>query len=787
MFELKVFQSESAKTMAARYVFFDNDPERPRKGTKPRPFFQALSALTGAGKTPILAQAVVLMRAYFGTEPIVLWMSKAKSVVAQTYANFSGGKYSEIIEGFQVINIQELTPQLLMDGTTPLLVMTTTGLFNNKEQSEGALNIYKKDNDLFGDQSPWERLIERKYDGKRRPLLIVYDEGHNLSDQQTELLAELEPDAYLLASATLRLPSYFQKSVIQHIKIWVDEYIDPKPFATLKAIDENNNPVAERFITTEVRSDEVVEAQLVKKAIQFEGSTATMERSVDDLIHRLQILEAEINARGLGFKPKAIYVCKTNIADDGEKDDASKPFEQRKAPPIRIWRYLVEEKGVSPKDIAIYANLTFVERNKPDAVNLFSKGENDFDDFRSGDYQHIIFNLSLQEGWDDPACYLAYIDKSMGSAIQVEQVIGRVLRQYGATHYENPLLNSAHFFLRVDDQNVFTKTIQKVKDKLQAEGAPIEITHTFGGAGSGAEDLKPKDEINIELHHIFVDSEAARERIDEIIEEFPNFTEDDTNTMGEARTTTQVLNLEELGNDIKATEWKTGGHTNPVRLRWLINTAIKSHSSRVLSVVDLKDAKFDVRVQVQSKADRLTEKFAREIVEAFYQKSDLVYESDRPFQFGILRIPKNAPAFSHGLYERYTGFNKFELAFAQVLDNVGEVWHRNPSSGGFYIPLLSEGDTQSFYPDFIVWKKGTIFCLDTKGGHILAEAVARKLFDIKEDGKTKVQVRFISEGKQNVLMGKAVKGGYTVWKMRTGAPTPIHVNSLDKAVTECLR
>jgi hypothetical protein len=181
LLELKVFQSDTAKTMADRYAFFANHPERPRRGNKPRPFFQALSALTGAGKTPILAQAVALMRAHFGTEPIVLWMSKAKSVVAQTYTNFSSGKYSEIIEGFRVSNIQGLTPQLIEDGDTPLLLMTTTGLFNNKDQSEGALNIYKKDNDRFGNQSPWERMIERKHDDKRRPLLIVYDEGHNLS------------------------------------------------------------------------------------------------------------------------------------------------------------------------------------------------------------------------------------------------------------------------------------------------------------------------------------------------------------------------------------------------------------------------------------------------------------------------------------------------------------------------------------------------------------------------------------------------------------------------------
>jgi type III restriction enzyme len=787
LLELKVFQSDSAKTIADRYVFFANHPDRPRKGTKPRPFFQALSAITGAGKTPILAQAVALIRGHFGTEPIVLWMSKAKSVVAQTYTNFYSGKYSEIVEDFRVINVQGLSPELISDGSTPLLLMTTTGLFNNKNQSEGALNIYKKDNDQFGGQSPWDRLIERKHDGKRRPLLIVYDEGHNLSEQQTELLAELEPDAYLLASATLKLPSNFQKSVIQPIRLWVEEVENSDPFITLKSTDEDGKPEAERFITTVVSSDKVVEAQLVKKAIQFDGSTAPMERSLDDLIKRMQVINTEIAERGLNFKPKAIYVCKTNIADDGEKDDASKPFEHRKAPPIRIWRYLVEEKGMPPKNIAIYANLTFVEGNKPDEVNLFSKGENDFDDFTNGDYQHIIFNLSLQEGWDDPACYLAYIDKSMGSSIQVEQIIGRVLRQYGATHYENPLLNSAHFFLRVDSQSVFTDAIQKVKAKLLSEGAPIEITHNFGGAGGGADDLQPRDDISVELHHIFVDSESARERIAKIVDEFPSFSEGDANTIGEAHSATQVVNLEELGKDSGAVEWKIEGHTNPVRLRWLTNIAIKSHSSRALAVVDLNEAKFDVRVQVGSKADKLSEKLAKEIVEAFYQNSDLVYESVKPFKFGTLRVPKTAPAFTNGIYKRYTGFNKFELAFAKALDGAGQPWHRNPSSGGFYIPLLSEGDTSSFYPDFIVWRKSNIFCLDTKGGHLLSDAVARKLFDIKEDGKTKVQVRFISEGKQSELRGKAIKGGYTVWKMKTGAPTPIYFETLEKAIIECLR
>lgn len=789
MFDLKVFQSESAALMAARYAYFANHPERPWKGRKaPRPFFQALSALTGAGKTPILAEVVTRMRVHLSAEPIVFWMSKAKSVVAQTYTNFSaGGKYSSLVEDFRIVNISQLTPQCISDGGTPLIILATTALFNNKEQAEGSLNIYKQDADLFGTESPWERLIARKAGGKRRPLLIVYDEGHNLSEQQADILSELEPEAYLLASATLQLPESFSKSVIQHMLGWFDELNDKAALEALQALDDSGSPDAHRFATTSVRSDKVVDAQLVKKAVQFDGSTAPMEKCLDDLMARHKQIATEIEGRGLGFKPKAIYVCKTNINDDGDKDDHTKPFELRNAPPIRIWRYLVEQHGVSPKDIAIYANLAFDGDNKPDAVNLFSKGDKDFDEFTAGDYKHIIFNLALQEGWDDPACYLAYIDKSMGSSIQVEQIIGRVLRQYGAEHYDLPLLNSAHFFLRVDNESVFTDAINSVKAKLQAEGAPIEIVNYYGGGGGGTQDLMPRDDVDVTLCQVHVESTAARQHIKELVADFPNYTEGSEDAVGQAYQTTQVIDMTALNSDEPA-EWVAQGHTNPVRLRWLVTSAVKSRSSRVLSVVDLKGPKFDVRVQAQSAADRNAEKLARELVAAYYEYSDLFYESLNEFKFGALRVPHAAPSFTNGLYERYAGFNKFELPFAVELDKNGCIWHRNPSSGGFHIPLLSEGDTAAFYPDFIAWRGKNVFCLDTKGGHLLGEAVTRKLFDIQDhDGKVKVHVRFISEGHQKVLRGKALQGGYTVWKMKLGNPTGVHVPTLARAVQECLK
>lgn len=126
MKEIK-FQNDAAQQIAQRYAYFANHDARPGTRKTSDPFFQALSALTGAGKTPILAEAVTLIRNELQGEPIVLWMSKAKSVVGQTYNNFNGGKYAPLIEGFQVCLIKDLTPSLIQDSGSPLLILTTTG------------------------------------------------------------------------------------------------------------------------------------------------------------------------------------------------------------------------------------------------------------------------------------------------------------------------------------------------------------------------------------------------------------------------------------------------------------------------------------------------------------------------------------------------------------------------------------------------------------------------------------------------------------------------------------
>jgi type III restriction enzyme len=207
--ELFPFQTKASQQIVARYRLLVTDKKRPIEYMGwPTPFYQALASLTGSGKTAILADAVSLLRAGMHLEPIILWISKSKAVVDQTFANFeAGGKYEHLIPQFTTGYLIEAKVDQIQDDTQACILLATVGSFNQKSKGDGKLKVHQKDEDE-NDGALWEILAERKAPSasERRPLVIVYDEAHNLSDQQTDLLLELEPDIILAASATMRTP-----------------------------------------------------------------------------------------------------------------------------------------------------------------------------------------------------------------------------------------------------------------------------------------------------------------------------------------------------------------------------------------------------------------------------------------------------------------------------------------------------------------------------------------------------------------------------------------------------
>ena len=135
---------------------------------------------------------------------------------------------------------------------------------------------------------------------------------------------------------------------------------------------------------TQVDARAVADAGLVKATVLLAGYKSPMEETLDALIDDLRQAEADAQAYGLPGKPKAIYVSQTNIVEGNayQTDNPKQPFLQRQAPPILIWRYLVEHHGIDPGSIAVYCTLKF-DRNYPlpDEFRLFKGGENDYQEF----------------------------------------------------------------------------------------------------------------------------------------------------------------------------------------------------------------------------------------------------------------------------------------------------------------------------------------------------------------------------------------------------------------------
>jgi len=768
--ELKEFQKAAADQIAERFAEYYAEPVmRGRRGSlRVVPFYQGLASITASGKTVILADAVSTISTLLPVAPVVLWLSKGKVVVDQSYKNLAGGgKYHDLLGAASFSYLAKYDALEVRDATEPLIYFATVGTFNQRDKEEGSRLIFKSEIDTAED-SVWDALkLRLNSEDNRRPLLLVYDEGHNLTDQQMDLLLELQPDVLISASATMKLPAQLGDEI-----------------KALKA-----DGWTEEQLTTHVDSKAVADSGLVKSRIELGGYQAPMEETIDALVSDMSETEGEAAAHGVG-PPKAIYVCKTNIVEGNsmEPDDPKQPFLQRRSPPILIWRHLTEKCGVDPSTVAVYLSLrTNKDYPLPEEFRLFKGGDSDYNDFMAGDFRHIIFNLSLQEGWDDPLAYFAYIDKSMESTIQVEQIVGRLLRQPGAQHYPSERLNSAQFYIRVDKRGVFSDILEKVNGKLSSDAPGIKIVESKPGKAK-PEALPPQEKKTI-YETAYVTDEAI-EPIAGIIDALTDYRgADDANIRSAGG---RAIIQHKIGADSEVKfEWEEFEHTNLVIARWLFQREVMRRFQGALGVAPTDSPKFDARVGFGSNAHKHIQDAAKQVVDAYIENVYLKQKSVDEYEVGsVLARRDEMHSFDHALHEGYSGLNNLELPFARAIDKTGLPWYRNPSRSGYNIPLISVGPTRNFYPDFFVWKDADVFAIDTTGGHLLKDKTGRKLLSIvpAKQNVGRLIVRLVSKGEWNVDVEQEDSAGYTVWerKEQDNSLRAVHVDSVDAAVERSL-
>ena len=239
-------------------------------------------------------------------------------------------------------------------------------------------------------------------------------------------------------------------------------------------------------------------------------------------------------------------------------------------------------------------------------------------------------------------------------------------------------------------------------------------------------------------------------------------------------------------------EWVEREHGNAVSARWIFQTAVRRQFPLALEVTASDDPKFDAKVELGSVADKSIRKAADEVVEIYLQHVVLRQRLQNPYKVSDIMVdPTKAEPFTHALHEAYSGLNQtLELPFALALDKARVTWCRNPSQSGYPIPLLSPGQSRTFYPDFLVWKGPNVFALDTKGEHILESELGRKLLAITPAAKAKRQllVRLISRGKWDNKPQRTSGEGFTVWALgHANALKPIHCATLDEVIKTSIK
>ncbi|MCW2278726.1 DEAD/DEAH box helicase [Heliophilum fasciatum] len=671
MFTLKDFQEEAVRHLyngLRQYnPFWRVQGGHPTKDEKT--CVLQLKVITGGGKTPIMAKFLGSLPVEPGA--IVLWTTPLSFVVKQTFINLLG-KYNTLLSHADVYEASNLSDDIktdIIEKNEGLdIIVATTGLWNRGDKE--SLKLTKATQD--GGDSFWVLLKNMR----RRPLIIVYDEGHNASVAQLDRLGELNPSAYLIASAS-PLPD--------QLKPWPIEPIH-------------------------IPAKRIVDHGLLKTTLEIGDYRHNWETRIEIALEKLKHLEERLVNSNIN--PKIIYVV---------EDSKERPYQIMDAL-IRL--------GVSPS--------TIVLATKKSKTAILPRGvlyAETLEDMEGKHYKHIIFNKRLQEGWDDPEVYLAYIDQDTNSTNRITQIIGRVLRQPMGNHFDNEILNTAFFVLNCLNGN-YEKIISDVQTYLEREGVVnIKV-------------VKPKEEpIKVPAKE-YKRLPSLRLTIEKRLNDIKNATKEIPIPGGmpkewcssEGKAVVQKVATGD-GCLIGPIEEQQFGQSIRITLMDAVREALDERNPQIWPQIDtewLSEKEWKQSFSRGSRAEKEAhERAVNRLIPIYDNCVDIEIEKFKfpiPIVGDIELRPVNKVFFNNALHEWYSALNNDEIEAANAIESTGFPWVRNQvrmSSFSIPLPSPSEDGSRHFYPDFLVWlPNGWLLALEVKGKHLLNDSLKSKLLGL---------------------------------------------------------
>jgi type III restriction enzyme len=413
-------------------------PYRPLKGFSPGMPYFCLRVPTGGGKTWLAAKSVALANAHLLRVPhsVVLWLVPSKTIRDQTVRGLKDRQHplNAALREAGPVTVLELAEaksitRATLDTSTVVIVATRQAFQVEDEESR---KVYESSGTLM---HHFENLTPAQRDGLlkdadtvpyslanvlrlRRPFVVV-DEAHN---SRTELafdtLARFNPSGILELTATPdmeRTPSNVLHSVSA---------------AQLKA------------------------EQMIKLPVVLE-TEQNWQQCLSDGIARRNGLQALADEERRGGAPylRPIVLIQSEPRRTGLD---TLDFE-------RVRQELMKNHNIPEEEIVV---ATSEEKGLEKIEADYPLGISD----PNCKVKFVITQRALAEGWDCPFAYVLVSMASLHSATAVEQLLGRVLRQPGATHRAAQALNQSYALVV---SNSFAKTAAALRDQL-VQGAGFD-------------------------------------------------------------------------------------------------------------------------------------------------------------------------------------------------------------------------------------------------------------------------------------------------------------------------
>ena len=420
--ELKTFQRTALDTLKA---FLERarvlaDPEqafiqtlREREPTKNSPSYRTIPGLpgvpnvclrlpTGGGKTLLAAHTVALAGSSYLEKdyPVVFWLVPTNTIRKQTaealktpshpYRAAIDEAFGGLVAVFDIGEATQIRPQDLTERVCVIVATIQTLRVTNTEGRKAYAHSESFE-PHFAHIPDSTAGLERSEEGEikfsfvnlmafHRPLVIV-DEAHKAGTSLSfEMLAALRPSCIVEFTAT--------------------------PNTDVR----NGSNVLFRASAAEVKA-----AQMIKLPIIL-TEHPDWRAAIHDAIETRARLAESAKSDTRYIRPLALFQAQ----DKGQEVTVDV-----------LKQYLIENENIAPERIAVATG----EQRELDSIDLFDP---------TCSIDHIITVEALKEGWDCSFAYVLCSVANIGSATDIEQLLGRVLRMPYAQNRSNEALNRAY-------------------------------------------------------------------------------------------------------------------------------------------------------------------------------------------------------------------------------------------------------------------------------------------------------------------------------------------------------